>query len=406
MIDVAIAGGGPSGMAAALEIKKRAPELKVVILEKNEAVGRKLRATGNGRCNIANTESEGYALVSDFLMREGIAFRVYENGLVYPFSESAADVTDRLEERLRESGVMVKTGYEVKTVERVQKCFVINGRLESRYLVLALGGKAGPAFGTIGDGYRLARKLGHSVITPVPILTPVEIDGFEVKGLNGIRARGKVSLIRKGETVYCESGEIQFTKYGLSGICIFNMTRHMRYDKEEGLSCFRIRIDLDPERMLDDFVKDEIRRVRENGEALKDDEERKTAKPYEAAEALLRTAFRPALSREIMRQAGIPEDITAEDLYDEASESIVSSFRALEFTPSGIKGWKDAQCTMGGVSLEEVDADTSESRLIDGLYITGELLDYDGPCGGYNLANAWLTGIKAGKAIADDALQN
>ena len=186
----------------------------------------------------------------------------------------------------------------------------------------------------------------------------------------------------------------------------FNMTRHMRYDKEEGLSCFRIRIDLDPERMLDAFVKDEIRRVRENGEAIKADEERKTAKPYEAAEALLRTAFRPALSREIMRQAGIPEDITAEDLYDEASESIVSSFRALEFTPSGIKGWKDAQCTMGGVSLEEVDADTSESRLIDGLYITGELLDYDGPCGGYNLANAWLTGIKAGKAIADDALQN
>ncbi|MDD6096074.1 MAG: aminoacetone oxidase family FAD-binding enzyme [Firmicutes bacterium] len=406
MVDVAIAGGGPSGMAAALEIKKHAPELKVVILEKNEAVGRKLRATGNGRCNIANTECEGYALVSDFLMREGIAFRVYENGLVYPFSESAADVTDRFEERLKESEVRVKTGYEVKTVERGQKGFVINGSIECRYLVLALGGKAGPAFGTIGDGYRLARKLGHSVVTPVPILTPVEIDGFEAKGLNGIRARGRVSLIRKGDTVYSETGEIQFTKYGLSGICIFNMTRHMRYDKEEGLSCFRIRIDLDPERLLDAYVKDEIRRAVEKGESAKSDNERKKAKPYESAEVLLRTAFRPALSREIVRQAGIPDGMALSEFDDEAAEAVISSFRALEFVPSGIRGWKDAQCTMGGISLEEVDDDTSQSRLVDRLYITGELLDYDGPCGGYNLANAWLTGIKAGKAIADDALQN
>lgn len=184
------------------------------------------------------------------------------------------------------------------------------------------------------------------------------------------------------------------------------MTRHMRYDKEEGLSCFRIRIDLDPERVLDAYVKDEIRRAVEKGESAKPDNERKKAKPYESAEVLLRTAFRPALSREIARQAGIPGGMALSEFDDEAAEAVISSFRALEFIPSSIKGWKDAQCTMGGVSLEEVDADTSESRLIDGLYITGELLDYDGPCGGYNLANAWLTGIKAGKAIADDALQN
>lgn len=405
MVDVAIAGGGPSGIATALEIKRLAPELDVVILERNDAIGRKLRATGNGRCNIANTGYESYAEVSEFLARSGVAFRVYGNGLVYPYSESAADVTDQLEAELKARGIKVRTGYEVKTAEALGGAcstdgaadgaagFIVNGKLKCRYLVLALGGKAGPAFGCLGDGYKLARSFGHSVVTPVPILTPVEVKDFSKSGLSGIRAKGSAILLKDGTEVFSEDGEIQFTKFGLSGICIFNMTRHMRYDRGEGLSRFTIMLDLDPECVINEYISGRLANSPEGVSRL-------------VAGDLLRTVLRPALAAEVLNQAGVPSDVPAAKLSDADIAAIVKATHELEFKPDNIRGWKDAQCTMGGVSLDEIDEASSESKLTPGLYITGELLDYDGPCGGYNLCNAWYTGMKAGRSIADDALQN
>lgn len=405
MVDVAIAGGGPSGIATALEIKRLAPELDVVILERNDNIGRKLRATGNGRCNIANTGYESYAEVSEFLARSGVAFRVYGNGLVYPYSESAADVTDQLEAELKARGIKIRTGYEVKTTEALGGAcstdgaadgaagFIVNGKLKCRYLVLALGGKAGPAFGCLGDGYKLARSFGHSVVTPVPILTPVEVKDFSKSGLSGIRAKGSAILLKDGTEVFREDGEIQFTKFGLSGICIFNMTRHMRYDRGEGLSRFTIMLDLDPECVINEYISGRLANSPEGVSRL-------------VAGDLLRTVLRPALAAEVLNQAGVPSDVPAAKLSDADIAAIVKATHELEFKPDNIRGWKDAQCTMGGVSLDEIDEASSGSKLTPGLYITGELLDYDGPCGGYNLCNAWYTGMKAGRSIADDALQN
>lgn len=413
MVDVAIAGGGPSGIATALEIKRLAPELDVVILERNDAIGRKLRATGNGRCNIANTGYESYAEVSEFLARSGVAFRVYGNGLVYPYSESAADVTDQLEAELKARGIKIRTGYEVKTTEALGGAcstdgaadgaagriadgvagFIVNGKLKCRYLVLALGGKAGPAFGCLGDGYKLARSFGHSVVTPVPILTPVEVKDFSKSGLSGIRAKGSAILLKDGTEVFREDGEIQFTKFGLSGICIFNMTRHMRYDRGEGLSRFTIMLDLDPECVINEYISGRLANSPEGVSRL-------------VTGDLLRTVLRPVLAAEVLNQAGVPSDVPAAKLSDADIAAIVKATHELEFKPDNIRGWKDAQCTMGGVSLDEIDEASSESKLTPGLYITGELLDYDGPCGGYNLCNAWYTGMKAGRSIADDALQN
>lgn len=367
MYDVIIIGAGASGIAAALELKSMAPDSRVLMLEKNSSIGRKLKATGNGRCNITNTEYEGYAEVKDFLTRNGIAFRVYENGLVYPYSESASDVVLQLYDRLRELGVELRTDYEAGRLETCEEGFVIDGKLHARRVILATGGKAAPAYGTTGDGYRLARKLGHSITTLVPILTPVECEG-DFSELSGIRVKGRVSLLEGEKELFSESGEIQFTRYGLSGICIFNMTRYMSYSRDESIRKFRIRLDLDTDGMLESFIRAKAGRG-------------------------LRTVFRDALSEEIARQAGSDEPA---DLYEAA--------RSLEFVPSGIKGWKEAQCTMGGVPMDELDEATAESRLVKGLYITGELADYDGPCGGYNLSNAWITGIRAGRAIADEAL--
>lgn len=392
MVDVAIVGGGPSGIAAALKIKELRPSLEVAVLERNDTIGRKLKATGNGRCNIANTDYENYAEVSEFLDSLGIVLRVYENGLVYPYSESAKDVVSLLEARLVDAGVKVMCGYEVRSIRIKGEGFVVNDDLDCKHLVLATGGKAGPAFGTIGDGYRFARELGHNVVTPVPILTSIETDGAKAKDLGGIRAKGTASLYDGNTKIFEENGEIQFTAYGLSGICIFNMTRHMRYAKGENISKFRIRLNLAADAGLEEYIKSRVERDSANSVSI------------ERVNTLLRTVFRTKLAAEVIRQSGVSEKKLINDLTAGDVAAIVESASSLEFIPTGIKGWKDAQCTMGGVSLDEVDESTYQSKLHKNLYITGELLDYDGPCGGYNLANAWFTGIRAGRAIADDAL--
>lgn len=432
MLDVAIIGGGPSGIAAALKIKELRPSLEVAVLERNDAIGRKLKATGNGRCNIANTSYESYAEVSEFLGQLGIALRVYDNGLVYPYSESAKDVVSLLESRLHDAGVKVLTGYEVRSVECREsnkdpgaeagtECkesnnnpgtkagFVINGDLDCKHLVLATGGKAGPAFGTIGDGYRLARELGHSIVTPVPILTSIETDGAKARDLGGIRAKGIASLYDCENKIFEEEGEIQFTPYGLSGICIFNMTRHMRYAKGESITKFKIKLNLVADTDLGVYIYSRIEAARKTDDSESMVSKKRTCAsdigaPMERVKTLLRTVFRTNLTAEVISQSSVSDKKLIRDLTSDDVAAIVRAASALEFTPTGIKGWKEAQCTMGGVSLDEVDKECSRSKLHKNLYITGELLDYDGPCGGYNLANAWITGIRAGRSIADDAL--
>ena len=356
-------------MAAAIELKTLKPALRVVILEKNSALGRKIRATGNGRCNITNTEAYGYVEIMKWLTEIGVVTRTYENGLVYPYSESAADVTELLIDRVNEAGIEVITEASVSRVEQSGEGFTVefahkdadgtplDESLTAGNVILALGGKAGPNYGTTGDGYAIARALGHTVVTPIPVLTPVECADWDAS-LGGIRARGIVSLYRdeteafpENSKIFEEAGEIQFTKTGLSGIAVFNMTGFMRYNRADGenLSQFRIRLNLFADGNISEHTS-------------------------------LRTILKPELAA-----------------YVEAKG--IESIHALDFTPTAIKGWKDAQATSGGVSLDEIDPETCESLLVPGLYVTGELLDYDGPCGGFNLSNAWLTGLKAAHAL-------
>ena len=429
--DVVIVGGGASGLAAAIELGMKAPALDVLLIEKLAEPGRKIRATGSGRCNITNTKAEGFSRIMEFFGEIGLVTRTYDNGLVYPYSESAADVATMLVERAASLGVRFACGEELMSVKYVpasliseplpgsSNVFQLETVFKDRdgmrsiltqtsFVIMAMGGKAGPTYGTIGDGYRIARNLGHSVVTTVPALTGIECaewdENHEPCGitLGGTRSAGVVSLYRDparafgGETkIFEEAGEIQFTKYGLSGICVFNMTRYMRYDRRAGesLDDFLVRADLFPDGDISAYIRD-----RKSG-SFSDT----------PAGEILRTVLKEPLADYIIRASedGADEegrtlaDRPVSSLSDEEVRTIAEHVHALEFHPEQIRGWNDAQVTMGGVSLDEIDAASSESLLVGGLYITGELADRDFQCGGFNLSNAWLTGLAAADDIAE-----
>lgn len=408
--DIVIIGAGASGLAAALEGATSNPKASIMILEKNGIPGKKIRATGNGRCNISNTQAAGYSETSELLRKWGVVTRIYPSGLVYPYSESASAVTDLLEAKIREKNIELWTSVSVTDVtvdsspKHSENPYCIQGtrsgnkststkrgkgtpeaperiQIRAKKVILATGGKAGPDFGTIGDGYRWVRNFGHRVVPTIPVLTPVDCKENSCKDIAGTRAKGTVTLYRKtGEEwkdAFTEAGEIQFTATGLSGICVFNMTRKMRFDRKDGLGIFRVEVDLCPGFDVMAYL-----------EGRKAD-----GIPLGIA---LATILRAKLSRYVIRRAGIPENRCCVELTETEMGKLSDIIHHLRFQPTGIHGWKEAQCTAGGVSMEEIDGETQESRICPGLYITGELQDYDGPCGGYNLNHAWITGARAG----------
>lgn len=445
--DVVIAGGGASGLAAAIELGVKAPELDVLVIEKMPEPGRKIRATGSGRCNISNTAAEKYGRIKAFFGMIGLVTKEYENGLVYPHSESAADVATLLTDRAKSLGVRFACGEEVMAVRTApasllsgplpgsSNLFQLESVMKSRdgmrsivtqcsFLIMATGGKAGPTYGTIGDGYRIAKNLGHSIVAPVPALTGIECAEWSAGAapcavaLGGTRSAGVVSLYRSAppeaekdreegggsreaasaagpEKIFEEAGEVQFTKYGLSGICVFNMTRHMRYDRKAGggPGDFLVKIDLFPGRSISEYIK----------------ERRDGAFSDAPVGEVLRAVLKEPLARYIIDRSsgGDPgfADLSIESLRDEEVGRIADNVHALSFHPASLRGWNDAQVTMGGVSLREIDASSAESLVKGGLYITGELADRDFPCGGYNLSNAWTTGLAAADDIAGKVRQ-
>ena len=434
--DVVIAGGGASGLAAAIELGMKAPALSVLVIEKMPEPGRKIKATGSGRCNISNTGAAGFSRIMEFFREIGLVTRAYGNGLVYPYSESASDVVALLTDRAASLGVEFACGEELMSVKHMpaslasdsapgsDNVFVLESIIKDRdgfrsiithasYVILAMGGKAGPTFGTIGDGFRIARNLGHSIVTPVPALTGIECDewdaGCEPCGitLGGTRSSGVVSLYKDKEGVFGEdtkifeeAGEIQFTKYGLSGICVFNMTRHMRFDRRggESLDEFLVKTDLFPGGNIAAYIHDRQRGSFADtpvGEVLR------TVLKEPLADYII------ALSDDGPDESGrLFADRLLSSLSEEEINTISGNVHSLTFHPSQIRGWNDAQVTMGGVSLDGIDEDTSESLLVGGLFITGEMADRDFRCGGFNLSNAWLTGLEAADTIAARAAGN
>lgn len=442
--DILIAGGGASGLAAAISAARFAKSvsparsLRIGLLEKKEIPGKKLSATGNGRCNLSNAACSDRETVDRFFSSVGLVTRIDEAGRMYPYGEEAGEVSALLTETALSYDVKIMTNCQVTQIRPAGEArppvssgagesrpqtgaegeplpqsgqggktpaacgasggFIVeinrigsrDGRegdlpgtkgrhpdqtagsrhLRCRILLLSMGGKSYSVFGTSGDGYGLARRLGHSVTRLAPSLVPIQVSE-DLKGLAGVRTKADVTLLHLGKPVARETGEVQFNKDCLSGICIMNLSRLLVLNPgkpfAEAFGEYGLQLDLLPE-----FSREEAAEIlRQKGGSLQTLVKKKLAAWIEAA----------------------PDPAVMAD-----------RLKSLTFSVCGTKGWNDAQVTRGGVTLEEVDPDTMESKLVPGLYFAGEILNYDGPCGGFNLHFAWDSGIRAGKAMAAAAL--
>ncbi len=368
--DIIIIGGGAAGLMAAVTAGKVSGSSSIALLEKNPQLGKKLLATGNGRCNLSHDSCKDSPIILDFFHHLGIVTYADEEGRIYPCSRQSKDVVGALSRSLESLPVEVISDHEVKEIFPVNQGFLVDHQFQCEKLLIASGGKAGPQFGTIGQGYAWAKKLGHTVEKTFPILTPIE--AF-VGGIKGVRTRGEITLIkRKGsneEILYRERGEIQFTGEGLSGICVFNASRFLVLDQGTSFSDYRLIVDFCPQYTLEELEEElNFRRDRQ---------------------------LDPTRSL-------VPEEVGQWLLKESRGEKLLShQLKAKEIVIEGAKGWKAAQCTKGGVSLKEIDTTTMESKIHKGLYFAGEVLDFDGFCGGFNLEFAWESGYKAGRSMVD-----
>lgn len=419
-VRVAVIGGGASGCMAAITAAQAGAD--VHIFEKNEKPGKKLYATGNGRCNLTNlymddscyhtrtADKNGSSLIHSAIERYSPADQirffadlgvpVYDrDGYVYPRTNQAQTVVRALEKRIAALGIRVHTGCPVRKIRRSQQgtkaddavFYVDCNDREARAfdtVILCTGGMAGPQYGTTGDGYRLAASFSHRIRTPLPALTALECKGQFLKRAAGVRCRAAVTLytgndkkqIREGR----EEGEVQMTDYGISGIPVMQISGMAARLLESKQRVF-VQIDFLPE-FSDSAFSDEIeRRMREDRSQMLGD-------------LFLGLVHKKILDL-LLAEKGLQAEMKARRIDDAGIRQILQSMREYTLEVIQVKSFKQAQVTSGGILLEDTDADF-QSRLQPGLFFAGEVLDVDGRCGGYNLQWAFATGYIAGLAAA------
>lgn len=395
---IAVIGAGASGMAAALAAAEGGGE--VVLLERQARVGRKLLATGNGRCNLSNLRAgeRGYHGADPGFVRPALAlfppeetlnwfrkmglYTVAEpSGRVYPYSDQANSVVDILRFGLERENVQVKLGFEAERVRRTSEGFLIESREERlmcQRLIVACGGLAGSKLGGGLGGYRILKSLGHSCGKLRPSLVQLKSDWKGCVGLKGVRANCRAQILRDGAVFAQSTGEIQFTEYGLSGPVIFEISR----DVCQGKGQWQCRLDFLPEMKETEL------------------EELLSRRSGIPASELLTGILHNRLGRVIVQWAGIRGNEAVESLNPEQLWELCRRVKFFDISLTEPMGMDAAQVTAGGMDTREFDPETMESRLVPGLYACGEVLDIDGDCGGFNLQWAWSSGRLAGARAA------
>ena len=407
--DIAIIGGGPAGMMAA----GRAGELgaRVVVIEKNQDLGRKILATGGGRCNFTNISRDGRELAAqygaggkfllsafsrfspkdavEFFEAYGVESKIEDNGRVLPQSDRAADILNVLLKYLKRGGVEIISGAGVKKIiqdgKRISSVILSDGEeiIAEKYLI-AVGGKSYPSLGSTGDGYNFLRQLGHHISAPVPGLAPILVKEPRIKNLEGVSLKAvKISAFEGEKKIGEAAGDIIFTFNGISGPAALNLSGAV---SRHGGKDVRLAIDLRPEEDKNELAEKLQPLFETNGTK----------------------AIKNALSK--MLPAKIAEDILAlARISPEKKSSLVSKIektalvglmKKYEWSYRAVAGFDYAMITVGGADPKEIDQKTMKSKVVDNLYLAGEIIDLQGPSGGYNLQMCWSTGYLAGEAMA------
>ena len=398
-MNVCVIGGGAAGMLAALTAAENGH--RVLLLERQSRVGRKLLATGNGRCNLSNyhvspAHYHGGAGFCDFALSQfdvgetlqyfaslGLLTVSEASGRIYPMSNMAGSVLDVLRYALERPEIDLQTGQTVTAVRKMPEGFSVKTETDTfsaRRLILAAGGAAGSKVGGGMDGYRLAKSLGHHRTALYPSLVQLKTDPTYPRALKGVKAQCGISICRGSQVLARNSGEVLFTEYGVSGPAIFDLSRSVSAGGSD-LTC------------LLNFFPDW-----EEAEVLHWLCQRQAAMAAHEASTLLTGSCHTRLGQMICKSAGFTNQraagLTRDDLRRIARQA---THFALPIT--GTCGFDQAQVTAGGLDTSEFDPRTLQSRLVPGLYACGELLDIDGDCGGYNLQWAWSSGRLAGKLL-------
>ena len=394
---IGIIGAGASGMAAALAAAEN-PDVQVILMERQARVGKKLSATGNGRCNLTNLHAlEGGYHGDDASFAEtalkafdvektlewfsslGLYTVAEESGKVYPYSDQANSVVDILRFALEKENIWLLTGFEVTKVKKAGDGFRVESAEEAFFvdkLIIACGGLAGSKLGGGMFGYRFLRGFGHKCTKLRPTLVQLKSSWHGCASLKGVRANCHAAIYHNGNLHAESTGEIQLTEHGVSGPVIFEISR----DACQGTGEWTCRLDF-----LPDLTQEQIFEM-----LLK----RKSGKLN--AEDLLMGILHNRLGKVLTQAAGISGYVPISQLEDWELENVAKTVKEFEVPLTEALGMDAAQVTAGGIVTCEFDSATMESRLVPGLYACGEVLDIDGDCGGYNLQWAWSSGRMAG----------
>ncbi len=409
MTKVIVVGAGASGLTAAICARKKG--LDVTLLERNDILGKKILGTGNGHCNYWNENmninyyhskddkyleqiitKDNQQKVREFFNYLGVIPKV-KNGYYYPYSMQAVSIKAVLENALAELEISLITKTFVQKIEKKDKTFVVyteNKVYESDYVIVATGSKAAPKTGSDGKGYDLISYFNHTIIPVLPSLTQVNGLANYYKEWNGIRIQAKLSLYEDKEFIKDEEGEIHLTDSGISGICTFNLSglvaKGLNKNKKEIIKI--------------NFVPDlPITSIDTGLEFL---EERNNLLKNRRIDQLFDGFLPYKLVYLFLHLANIKKEERWDSLNIDQQKKLISLIIEHPLEVKSVGEFSKAQVCSGGVSLQEINLKTMESKLTKGLYIIGELLDVDGDCGGYNLGFAWLSGILAGEAVGEN----
>lgn len=402
--DCLVIGGGAAGMMAAITASGN--NSKVIIAEHTKRIGSKILQTGNGKCNFTNLlmdenkfQNDDKEFVKKVLSKFGVSdtlaffkkIGVYykeKNGYVYPNSETAASLQNALRLEVMHKGVEVLNEFNINkcTLSKDGKCFDITASdmtIKAKTVIIATGSKAAPKTGSDGSGYGLAKQLGHTIVKPLPALVQLISDDRLCKTMAGVRSTGKVTLYINDKEIIHEHGEIQYTDYGISGIPVFQISRYAVKAVDLNKKVYTT-IDMLPVYSYEELVSDTKKRMKYES--------------YKTIEEYFSGLLNKKLVAAVAKRAKCDINAKMSNVKFEKVLEIIELMKDFRVDITGFKSFENAQVCQGGVSLDEINPETMESKLHKGLYFAGEVVDVDGKCGGYNLQWAWSSAYLAGNS--------